>query len=158
DRYMVLPAEWYDDPTKAKFGEPAMYRILVPTTPNPLGVMQFQTGALVHESRTIRWRGARPSGKPRPANFGGDDSVLQRVDQVLVSCGVAGAGVTRLFRDASQGVMKVKGLLAMIAGNQKDAMLLRAQLNDETRSLARMLLIDADSEDFTRVATPFGGI
>jgi uncharacterized protein len=158
DRYMLFPDQWYDEPLKPKFGEPSVYRILTPLLSGPMGMASFTAGALVHETRLIHFRGARTSIRRRRANFGWDDSVFQRVYQVLLSFGVAWAGVTHLMSDASQAVMKIKGLLQAIAGNQKDMMLERAKLNDTTRSLARMLMIDAEHEGFERVPTPFQGI
>lgn len=158
DRFSVFPVKWYDDALKPKYGEPEVYRFLLPTTPNPGGIMNFQVGQEVHETRLIRFRGARTSIRRRRVNFGWDDSVLQRVYSVLLAFGMNWASVTHLLSDVAQGVMKIKNLASIITGNAKDTLRERAALADETRSVARVLMLDADSEDFTRVPTPFNGI
>lgn len=158
DRFSVFPVSWYNDPLKPKFGQPEIYRFLLPTTPNPGGIMTFQVGQEVHESRMIRFRGARTSIRRRRVNFGWDDSILQRVYQALQAFGLNWASITHLLSDVSQGVLKVKDLANMITGQAKDALTERAALMDQTRSVARVLMLDADSENFERVQTPFSGI
>jgi len=158
DRFSVFPVKWYDDPMKPKFGEPEIYRFLLPTTPNPGGIINFQVGQEVHETRLIRFRGARTSIRRRRVNFGWDDSVLQRAYSVLLAFGMNWASVTHLLADVSQGVLKIKNLASILTGNAKDTLVQRAALADETRSVARVLMLDADSENFERVPTPFSGI
>lgn len=154
DRYSLWPNTWYSDPAAPGFGMPETYRVFTPTV---AGVTP-PVNVIIHESRLITFPGARTSIRKRRVNFGWEDSVLQRPNQVLKQFGLSWAAATHLLSDAAQGVYKVKDLLAMIAGQNKEALMDRMALVDETRSTARMLLVDADNEDFTRTPTPFTGI
>ncbi len=158
DRYSLFPWKYYLDQNKPKFGQPETYRVIQPYAGAVYGGSQVQLGIEVHETRLIHFGGARTSLRKRRANLGWDDSVLQRCLQTLTAFGVQWASITHLLSDASQGVLKIKNLLAMIAGNNKEQLQARGELLDKTRSVARLLMVDADTEDFTRVGTPFGGI
>lgn len=160
DRYSLFPWQFYTDPRKAKFGEPEVYRIIQPIVvgAGTTQGIQFQVGAEVHESRLIHFGGSRTSIRKRRFNLGWDDSVLQRCYQVLRAYGVQWASITHLLSDASQGVMKLKGLADMIVGGNKELLQERMRVVDMARSNARAILLDADTEDFARVGTPFSGI
>ncbi len=154
DRFSLWPNTWYSDPDKPKFGMPETYRIFTPTV---AGVTP-PVNVIIHESRLITFPGARTSIRKRRVNFGWEDSVLQRPNQVLQQFGLSWAAATHLLSDAAQGVYKVKNLLDMIAGQNKEALMDRMAVVDQTRSTARMLLVDAENEDFTRTPTPFAGV
>jgi phage-related protein (TIGR01555 family) len=61
-----------------------------------------------------------------------------------------------MLTDASQSVIKLKGLISALAGKDSDILRTRAALMDMSRSVARMLFLDKE-EDFTKVATQFAG-
>jgi phage-related protein (TIGR01555 family) len=84
-------------------------------------------------------------------------SVLQRPYEVLRLFGTSFASVGHLLQDASQGVIKIKDLMHMIAAN-RPALLARMELLDTSRSVARAVLLDAENEEFTRVSTSFAGL
>lgn len=154
DRFSLWPNTWYSDPDKPKFGMPETYRIFTPTV---AGVTP-PVNVIIHESRLITFPGARTSIRKRRVNFGWDDSVLQRPYQIIRQFGLNWAAATHLLSDAAQGKYKVKNLLDMIAGQNKEALLDRMATVDMGRSTARMVMVDADEEDFERTATPFNGI
>lgn len=158
DRYSLYPTTWYTNPAKKNFGQPETYRILTPTTASPFGITDM-IGMVIHESRIIRFGGARTSLRRRRNNLGWDDSVLQRVYSTLQMFAMNWASTAALMADASQGVYSIKGLYEMIVSNQKDALIERMAMVDKERSSGRMLLTDAsEGESFTRVPTPFAGI
>lgn len=57
--------------------------------------------------------------------------------------------------DASQAVFKLQGLMAMIAGGQKDILQQRLEIVDMSRSVARAVMLDAENEDFDRKPSSF---
>lgn len=154
DRFSLWPNTWYSDPNGPKFGQPETYRVFTPTV---AGVTP-PVNVIIHESRLILFPGARTSIRKRRVNFGWEDSILQRPYQVLQSFGLSWASITHLLSDASQGVYKVKDLLNMILAQNKEALLDRMKLIDESRSTSRMLLVDSENEDFERTPTPFTGL
>src|SRR5690606_24962442 len=59
-----------------------------------------------------------------------------------------------LMSDASQGVYKIKGLMSIIEGGNVDALRTRFQEVDKLRSILNSILLDADGEEYSKVATP----
>lgn len=155
DRRSLTPGSYYTDPTHPRFGRPSTYRLY------PQGYAIASTalmGIEVHETRMILWDGVRASRRRRTQNDSWDFPVLQRVFPVLQQFTVAWQAVAHLMVDASQGVMKIKNLIGMIAGQQKDELQTRMELVDISRSVARAIMLDADKEDFERKATPMTGL
>src|SRR5690606_10215083 len=68
-------------------------------------------------------------------------------------------GAHLMVTDAAQGVFRMKGLLAAIAGGNYKDIVTRAQLLDMTRSVARSIMLDAEhGEEFKKEQTAFSGI
>ena len=71
--------------------------------------------------------------------------MLQRVyAEIQAARAFAASGV--LLQEASQGVLKIKDLMSMMASDTDDTMKRRLDLLDQGRSVARALLLDADGE------------
>ena len=142
-RRYVYPVEWERDPNRANFGEPTVYQV------TRLGGTQAQT-MRVHASRLIRFEGNDPTETRRLQLQGWGDSVLQRCYQELMAARGAFAASGELVQQASQGVLKLKGLADMLSSDTDDKVKRRLYLMDLSRSVARSMLIDSDGEDFTR--------
>jgi len=157
DRRDLIPDSWYGDPLKdARYGEPKTYRIQsVPVTP---GGGTGAAGAVIHESRLLLFGGARTSLRRRLQNNGWPESVLQKVHEVLVQFGTGWQGTAHLLQDAAQGVFKIDGLVDMIASGDKETLQTRMEMVDMSRSVAHAIMVDAEREDFTRVAYSFAGV
>ena len=164
DRRFIWVQRYYSDMLSPKYGLPEIYLItnvvshggMYGTTNPPPGIRLAAVS--IHESRCIRFDGAKTDVLTRQQLAGWTWSVLQRCYDVLRRFDGAFDSVGNLLADASQGVMKIKNLVEMIAQNQKTQVVSRMQLTDFMRSSVRAMMVDADGEDFTRVATPFGGI
>lgn len=113
--------------------------------------------SVLHSSRIIRFEGELTDVNTRIFLHGWSLSTLQIAYEVLQLFGMSFASVGHLLQDASQGVFKVKDLMHMIANNRQ-ALLDRMQLVDTSRSVARAVLLEADTEDFTRVSTQFASL
>lgn len=155
DKREVVPNSWYLNPTEPKFGEVETYRVILTSSSNNVPII---TNDVIHESRLIRFRGARTSIRQRRQNNGWDHSVLQRLYAVLQMFSMNWQSVAQLMADASQGVFKIKGLIDAIAEGEYGTVMKRLTMTDTMRSSARSVVVDSDGEDFTRIATPFGGI
>lgn len=133
------------------YGEPEVYRI------NRLdGGMAY-----VHRSRVIRFGGAMTGEEERRGLDGWDYSVLQAPYKAMRSFGSAYQAVDMLLTDASQGVFTMRGLIDAIAmggQNGQADLMTRATLLDMGRSAARAIMLDADGETFTKVATSFAAV
>jgi phage-related protein (TIGR01555 family) len=118
---------------------------------------------LVHESRVLRFDGNDADILTRQSLAGWSWSVLQRVYNAMRQFEHAFDSVGYLLGDASQGVFKLQGLIKAITSGQRAAFVARLQMMEMTRSVIRGVAIDAGdgkngAEEFTRVATPLGGI
>lgn len=120
--------------------------------------------SLVHESRCIRFDGNPADIVTRQRLAGWNWSVLQVVYEAMRQFEHAFDSAGYLLSDASQGVFKLHGLLKAITSGQKQAIADRVMMMEQTRSVMRGVALDAGNsegkgaEDFTRIATPFGGV
>ncbi|MHC4866839.1 MAG: anti-CBASS protein Acb1 family protein [Planctomycetota bacterium] len=152
DKKSLDPGEYYTDPTQEKFGEPKIYEI----TNDTLG--EQSASIFVHESRLIIFDGVRTTKTTKDQNNGWNLSVLQRVHEVLQDFGVGWQAVSHLLTDASQGVWKMKGLIEAIATAKDGDISSRMAVVDKNRSVARMILVDKDGEEFERHTVNFGSV
>jgi phage-related protein (TIGR01555 family) len=151
DRREITPQSYYNDPTDERFGEVEFYQV-IPTS------FSSAPPALIHESRLVRFGGAITARRERMQNAGCDYSVLQRVYPVIKQAQANWASVCALMSDMSQGVYKIQGLMDIISSGNEAVMQKRMSLLDMYRSTRRSILLDAEAEDFTRTATPMGGV
>jgi phage-related protein (TIGR01555 family) len=160
DKRHLTPESYYDQKEEAvkegnKFGGPRTYRLNSSQQPNGVTIREE---TIIHESRLLRLDGARTSHSRKARNSGWSDSVLQKVHSTIRSYSSGWQAVDHLMLDAAQGVFKIKNLVDMIAGGDKDTLQTRMELVDMSRSVARALMVDADEEDFTREAYNFAGV
>jgi phage-related protein (TIGR01555 family) len=148
------PIAWYNDPRKAKFGDPAIYQI----NPQSPGGATTTTLFQVHESRLIVFGGIKVTKRPMYGVVSGwGDSVLTRVTRVLRDYNMSWASTGVLLNDFSQSVIKIKGLAEVMAGNGAEKLRARMQAVELSRSIAHAVLIDAE-EEYERKATPVTGL
>lgn len=139
----------YDRVDEPKFGEPELYRIVVRGQP---------TQQVIHESRLIMFGGQLTARSGEASVEEWDYSVLQRVLDAVRMSSSSWMSVSHLLLDASQGVLKIKDFLKMLAAKGEDQLRKRMAMVDLGRAVCRALVVDADSEGFERVATSFAGI
>jgi phage-related protein (TIGR01555 family) len=152
----IRPETYYDDPEEDDFGKPKTYVINQLPTGGP--TTERMTNIEIHESRLIRLDGARTSPHRKQNNNGWNESVLQKVHTVLVQFNVGWQGVAHLLQDAAQGVFKLKGLVDMVAGGDKDTLNARMEVVEMGRSVARAIMLDAEEEEFERLEYSFSGV
>lgn len=147
DRRYLMPADYYDDPLEDEFfGEPEVFQ-LVPR--------RGGNSVRIHRSRLILFPGAHTSDEERDRLGGWDYSILDIVYEELRAFWSVWKSAEHLMADASQAVFKLQGLMAMIAGGQKDVLQQRLEIVDMGRSVARAVMLDAENEDFERKPSSF---
>lgn len=145
----AFPQTYYTE-LGPKMMEPETYRVQVQTA-------YTSTTLIVHESRCIRFGGTPADDQKRRELRGWDFSVLQRPYAELRAFGTSLQGVSNMMAEASQPVYTIKGLMSMLAGGNKQALMERMQLMDYGRSINRAIVLD-EGEKFEKVASPFSGI
>lgn len=147
----LQPARYYSDPLHPKWGQPSHWRVQAAG-----GGGTGSLNVIVHESRLVFFGGALTPKDTWIANGCHDDSVLQRVYDVLQQAAVNWQSLSALLVDFSQGVLKIKDLFKILAADD-GTFVARMQTMEQTRAAHRTILVDAETEEFTRVATPMSG-
>lgn len=148
DRRYVGVMSYQDNPFLPGYQEPEIYTVGGPVGGN------FK----IHASRVIRFDGVEETDPVTRRQLGGwTYSVLQRPYDVMRKFATSFDSVSQLMADASQGVWSIQGLIDMIANN-KDELVTRMAFTDMTRSAGRAVMVDAETEGYTRVPTSFAGI
>lgn len=150
DRRYVRVEKRYDDPLAPQCGAPELYRLQPPGT----------SGAVVHESRCIRFGGEKTDIRTSIEQLmGWDYSVLQGPYEALAATGLSFASIATMLGEATQAVLKIEGLSEKLAQPKSRQLLMdRLRTTARERSSKRLLLVDAKMEDYLRVATEFGGV
>lgn len=117
-----------------------------------------RSGLRFHTSRMIRFPGA-PRGTDQGTSEQDRDwgySQLQAVWDDVVRYGVFWQSIGHLMQLASVGVLKLHGLIEMLASKNRGDAEARIDLLNETLSLCRLLLLDAkQGEEYHREAVAF---
>ena len=143
DRTEMQPDRYYNDPLRRKFGEAETYR-----------VQQSSNGgtsrhAVVHESRLVRFTGGLATRRRQQVLKGWGESELNRIVDVLAKFNGAFESSGSLLMQASEGVFKINGLMAMMAADKTDLLKTRLEMMDLARGVTRSVLI-GENEDYTR--------
>lgn len=148
DKFQLVGSDRVPDVDSPDYHRPQVWQVVGPRRP----------GLRFHTSRMIRFPGA-----PKGTDLGVTDqdrdwgySSLQDKWDDVVRYGVFWQAVGHLMQLASVGVLKLHGLIDMLASKRRDDAEARIDLLNETLSLARLMLLDAkQGEDYHREAVSF---
>ena len=153
DKRELVPQRWYTDPLDSRFGTPKTYRFTVSGGGGGTDTRE------VHQTRLIRFDGARTTRRERARNNGWGLSELQRTFTALQQFNGAFASSATLLQEASQGVLSIKNLYRLLAQDKDDTLKKRFEAMDMARSIGRSVLLDADGEKYERSeSSAFSGL
>lgn len=152
----LQPVAWYNNPLAPKFGQISHYRLV----PQAAGT---SVNMLLHESRLIVLQGNSVSNRKRLTGSGSGagwgDSIFVRIMHVLRDFQATWAGVNILLQDFAPAVLKIKGLAKLLAGNVSgQSFATRAQAMELARSIAKITVLDAEFEEYSRQSTNLTGL
>ena len=154
DRWEVQIQSTNQDVGSPDYGKPEIYMVQAQTeTGQGIGM-----STPVHASRFIRFDGVLTSRYRMALNGGWSDSVYTRMEETLQDYGISWHAIAHLLQDFSQAVLKMRGLADAILQQESNVVVDRMTAMDLCRSVARAIPIDAEDEDFMRVATPLTGL
>jgi len=142
----------YSDIHGPKFGQPELYAVRRADVRRDAALE-----VLIHESRLVFFPGALTARSEQGADDW-DNSVLQRAQDCLRQSASSWQSAAHLLTDASQAVLKIDHLSEIIATGGESRLRARMEIMDMARSVCRAILVDAEREEFTRVATSFSGL
>lgn len=158
-RFLEVIDRRYANPEFTRVLDPRCYEIYPIAQTEAWEQLGSRGIARLHRSRVLRFGGVRTDVESRLTLNGWDWSVLQAEIETIKAFQEVFAAARYLIGDASQAVLKLKGLLAGLAGGKRDDLITRAQLLDMTRGIARSIILDADSnESFERHTQTFAGV
>lgn len=161
------------NPLEPDFGQPETFYVNI----TPAGGFQngagevretAQFGTVVHKDRVMWLDGSMMT--PYQARFSGSqlgsssnlawcpDSIFVALYPIIRDYDQSWDSSAILLQDFAQAVYKIKGLGEMMASDGEKAVRDRMQIVDESRSVLRAMLLDAEFEDFERKATPITGL
>ena len=143
----------YSDIHGPKFGQPELYAVRRADARREAALE-----VLIHESRLVFFPGALTARSVTGSADDWDNSVLQRVHDCLRQSASSWQSAAHLLTDASQAVLKIDHLSEIIASGGEARLRARMEVMDMARSVCRAILVDAEREEFTRVATSFAGL
>ena len=152
----IQPSRYYTDPRSKNHNKPSHYR-LTPRTPQGGTTTIAQVQTEIHESRIIPFDGPR-ADKFYYTEYGWGDSALTRVWEVLRGYNTAWGSIFNVVSDFSLGIYKVAGLAGMLSRDSSSALTKRLQSIDFIKSVMRAIVVDKESEDYTRIGTPVTGL
>lgn len=145
------------DPNSAEYSLPEIYEVCN----GP------RKGLRLHASKVLLCEGLQiapqslgtASSLPTSHIFGGWqawDSVLTPVRRTLAQDGVAWSAMSHLIKEASVGVLKMKGLIELLASKSETEVQERLKALALGKSVANVVFLDADfNESFERTAVRF---
>ena len=149
DAQQLMGSDRERDPASPEYDRPQIWTVSSGTR---------RTGLRFHTSRMLRFAGA---SRADDANIDQmtrdwDDSVLQCVWEDIQRYGVFWQSVSHLMQISSVGVLKLAGLIEMLASQNSAVAEARVDLISEGLSITRMLLLDAKhDESYERQAVSF---
>lgn len=142
-----MSTDYNDDPTSPTYGEKEIYNI-TPYNGKPLKV---------HHTRVIPMQGDYLPHYTRRLNQGWGASALQAVQAGFKSYSTMQGFLPMMASEFSLTMLKIQGLAsAYIAGNE-DKISKRVNDLNASKSIANIMLMDAESEDFSRQFASVGG-
>lgn len=155
DRWDVSVGDRYgSDEKPGMVGEPSLYSV------NTAVVDKSRGGIMpkVHETRTLRFDGVDTPLRLRIQNDMWNYGIVHRIYSVVRDFANTWGGAAHLMTDFAQAVFKMKDLRKMLAEDGENLVIRRLVLLDMARSIARLVPLDAESEDFERKTTPITGL
>ena len=152
------------NPVSSNFGKPETYLIQPRVTGTADDDLQqttlMETGSIkIHYTRLIRFDGAILPRRLYINNNYWHDSILNALQDDIRDYQAAYASTNALILDFAQAVYKVKNLAAIVTSpDGREEIMKRMSLIEQSRSVLRAAIVDADGEDFERKTTSLQGL
>jgi phage-related protein (TIGR01555 family) len=150
DRWQLTwsPIDISEDFYSEHYGHPEIFTV------NPINGIPFQ----VHRTRMHLFGGERVPFQQYIANNRWDDSVIQSLYESLRNFGQTMNATAELVQDFIQPVLGVNGLTDMLSQGNEQMIADRLAIIDLSRSVANLVMLDAENETYTKHASSISGL
>jgi len=156
DRWQLYVKDRYIDPLSPKYGTPETYT-LQPVIHGGLGLgarvkEMLSIGTVIHESRLLRFDGAKLPDILKYQNQSWSDSILVGIGETFKQYGVSVRAGSVLMMDFITKVLKIPNLTELLMANDQTILETRIQYAIANMSSLGITLIGSD-EEFSKVQT-----
>lgn len=161
DRWQLTVKDRYVNPLSPKYGKPETYT-LQPIIHGSTGVMgkvkeMFQHGTVIHETRLLRFDGAKLPDLVRQRNQGWSDSLMVGINETFKQYGTTVKAGSILMIDFITKVLKIPNLAELIMNNEWSTIQTRIQYAMAGMSNMGLTLI-GNEETFEKVQNRVTGV
>lgn len=161
DRWQLTVKDRYADPLSPKYGKPSTYT-LQPIIHGPTGFMgrvqeMFRHGTVIHETRLLRFDGAKLPDLVRQTNQGWSDSIMVGINETFKQYGTTVKAGSILMIDFITKVLKIPNLAELIMNNEWTTIQTRIQYAMAGMSNMGLTLI-GNEETFEKVQNRVTGV
>lgn len=129
------------DITSPNFRQPRLYSLQIAE-----GITaQFLN---VHAERVVRFDGTYLPQRLKRTNQYWGDSVLNRLENPIKNYQISHDAAAATVQDFDVPVIKMKNLAELMSANSDDQVIKRLELVNLSKSIAKMIVLDADKEEF----------
>lgn len=150
DRWQIqwISTDINQDFYSENYGHPEIYTII------PINGIPFR----VHRTRMHLFAGERVPYQQYIANNRWDDSVIQSLYEPLRNFGQTMNACAEIVQDFIQSVVGINGLTEMLSQGNEKLIVDRLNVMDISRSVANIILLDAENETYTKHASSVAGL
>lgn len=161
DRWQLYVKDRYTDPLSGKYGKPKTYT-LQPVVHGGLGLgdklkQVLSLGTVIHESRLLRFDGAKLPDILRYQNHGWGDSIIVGINETFKQYGVSIRAGSVLMMDFITKVLKIPNLTELIMSGDQQTIETRLQYAIANMSSLGLTLIGND-EELDKIENPIRGL
>ena len=150
-------AQVNDDASSVGFGFPQAYTLHSTYTQSGNGEENL-IDTWIDSSRVWRTDGVVLSERVRQQNSGWGDSVLEVCREQLSNRGSVMKSARTVIQEWVMGVYKIKNLAGIISATGENKVRSRFSIMDRLKSIWQGIIVDAENEDYQRLATTAAGM
>jgi len=161
DRSQLTVKDKYIDPLSPKYGKPATYTLqpIIHGSTGFMGKMQdiFRQGTVIHETRLLRFDGAKLPDLLRQTNQGWSDSIMVGIDETFKQYGTTIKAGAVLMIDFITKVLKIPNLTELLMN--KDQTLLQTRIQYAIANMSNLgITLIGSEEEFEKVQNRVAGM
>lgn len=150
------PSSVNTDPFSPDFGQPMVYRVMG-RLPGERGAHERLAMTRIHRSRLVFFGGAMTDDQTKEELDGWDDSVVQRMYDVMRSSGSAWSSISRRLEMGGYSTLMIDGLSKKMGAGQENEIRNRVRMMRYAQALLKTIVLDTN-EQYERTFDQLSGV